>query len=130
MTTEMMNYIRIGFSILSLAFGVWQYMKRRSIEHLISLEAVELHLNVGKALGAIQGAKEEIRKGDNPNVQIGMTEGILQAMRNESAKLFCNLRNTTIDDINELIKNEQLIEKYKDAYYAYSKRKVGWIRKG
>jgi hypothetical protein len=129
MSPENVNYIRIGFSIFSIAFGIWQYLKRRSVEHLISLEAVKLHMNVGIALGATQGALNDVNNSKSPANHIGMAEGMNQSMLFDSAKLFCNLRNTTIDDIDVLIKNGQLPEKFKHIYYSYSKGKIGLLRR-
>ena len=120
------NATKTAITIFSLFFGVIQYLRKREIKHLIAIEAAELHKNVGKSLGAIQAAKTNIQERD---VLIGNAEGLNQAMLAESAKLFCTLRNTTIDDIDGLIEEGQLIEKYKEFYYTFSKRRKGTIRK-
>ncbi len=128
---DILNYLNTDvtkniLTMVSIVFGIVQYVQKRGIKHLISFEAAALHKNVGKALGAIQGAQNN---SNDKNHLIGMAEGLNQALLTESAKLFCNLRDTTIDDIDELIKNGQLPEKYKDFYYSFSKRKIGTIRK-
>ena len=61
---------------------------------MISFDAAALHKNVGKELGAIQGA---LNKGADKDHLIGMAEGINQALLTESAKLFCNLTLLTTE---------------------------------
>jgi hypothetical protein len=129
---NVLNYLNTDITkniltLFSIVFGIVQYVQKRGIKHLISFEAAALHKNVGKALGAIQGAQNNT--GESKEHLIGMAEGINQALLIESAKLFCNLRDTTIDDIDELIKNDQLPEKYREFYYSFSKRKIGAIRR-
>jgi hypothetical protein len=63
-------------------------------------------------LSATQGAKAAITNGASPAFEVGRAEGLAQAVFYESAKSYCNLENTTIDDIDDLIKNGQLVEKY------------------
>jgi len=120
--------IRTYISIASFAFAIWQYLKKRKIESLISLEAVELHKNVAQALGAVQTASRAIGTNTSPVYAIGLVEGYNQAMLHESAKLYCNLKNTTIDDIDSLVANEQLIDQYKHLYYSFSSPRRGFIR--
>ncbi len=121
--------IGIIFSILSLSFAVWQYLQNRRIKKLIALEAVELHINIAKALGATQAAKTEIANGKSPSFEVGRAEGLCQAVLYESAKLYCNLKGTKIDDIDDLIKNGQLEKGYKDIYYSFSDTKRGYFGK-
>lgn len=123
------DYLRIGLSIASLVFGLTQWLMRLRIQHLISIEAVELHKNIGIALGAAQEANRDVVATRNPAYNIGRTEGINNAVLLESAKLYCNLKMTTIDDINRLIESKQLEEQYRLIYYGYSRRKVGAIRR-
>jgi hypothetical protein len=120
--------VRIYVSVLSLAFAIWQYVQNRRIKKLISLEAVELHKNVAVALGAAQSAKATMNAGASPAFEVGREEGLMQAILVESAKLFCNLKNTSINDIDELIANGQLSESYKDIYYSFSNNKRGLTR--
>ena len=121
---ELAPYITIA----SFLFGLWQYWRRRKIEELISHDAVELHLNVGQALGSVQSAKDLIQNNSSAFYEIGMVEGYNQALLHGSAKLYCNLKNTSLSDINDLIKNGQLVEKYRNIYYSYSKAKLGLLR--
>ncbi|MHB9012668.1 MAG: hypothetical protein ACYC49_10665 [Ignavibacteriaceae bacterium] len=123
-----MDELRTYISVFSLAFGIWQYLQNRKIKKLISLEAVELHKNVAVALGATQEAKKAIIAGASPNTEVGRAEGLTQAILFESAKLFCNLRNTSIDDVDDLITNGQLSNGYKDIYYSFSNKRRGLIR--
>jgi hypothetical protein len=115
-------------TIASFLFGVWQYWRRRKLEELISHDAVELHLNVAQALGSVQSAKDLIQNNSSAVYQIGMVEGYNQALLHGSAKLYCNLKNTSLDDIDNLIKNGQLPDKYRNIYSSYSKAKIGLLR--
>ncbi len=120
--------ISIAISLLSLFFGIWQYSKNIKTKKLILNESIELHKNVSVALGATQGAKKAIVNGQSPSNEIGRAEGICQAILHESAKLYCNIGNTKLDDIDDLITNGQLQKIYKDIYYSYSAPKRGFIR--
>ena len=82
------------------------------------------------ALGATQGAKAAITNNTSPAFEVGRTEGLAQAILFESAKLYCNLKNTSIDDIDDLINNGQLLEEYRAIYYSFSNNKRGFIRIG
>ncbi len=121
--------IKIVISILSLVFAIWQYLQKRRTEKLIALEAVELHKNVAVALGATQAAKDSISKGNTGSFEIGRAEGLCQAVLYESAKLYCNLKNTKLDDIDDLISNGQLNSDYKDIYYSFSNKRRGFFGK-
>lgn len=123
------EYIRIFISVLSLVFAVWQYFRNRRIKKLISLEAIELHKNIAKVLGATQSAKIALENGNSPNFEIGRAEGISQAILYESAKLYCNLKDTKIDDIDDLISSSQLQPDYRHIYYSFSDARRGWISK-
>ena len=128
-TTESISAI---ITILSFMFAIWQYVQNRKIKRLIALEAVELHNNVSLALGATQTAKNAINNGQSPNIEVGIAEGLCQAVLNESAKLYCNLANTRVDDIDNLIRDGQLSSNYKQIYYSYSANKRGrfklWLK--
>ena len=125
--TSILELIGILITFFSTVIALWQYIQKRRIKSLIALEAVELHLNVAVALGAIQSAKNDLLKGVSPSLEIGRTEGVCNSILHESAKLYCNLKGTKIDDINDLISAERLPEKYKQIYYSYSTNKRGWI---
>ena len=105
---------RLLIATLSFVFAIWQYLQKRRTKKLIALEAVELHKNIGVALGATQAAKDAVSKGISPSFEIGRAEGICNAVLFESAKLYCNLKNTKLDDIDEMIKSGQLEEGYRD----------------
>lgn len=124
-TTESVSLI---VTVLSLAFAIWQYQQNRRIKKVIALEAVELHNNVSVALSATQAAKTAINNGQSPSIEVGRTEGMCQAVLHKSAKLYCNLANTKVDDIDDLINSGQLNSSYKHIYYSYSDHKRGRIR--
>lgn len=81
------------------------------------------------ALGATQAAKDAINAEQNPSIEVGRAEGLCQAVLHESVKLFCNLANTDVDDIDYLIRNGQLNGEYKALYYSYSDNKRGLLRR-
>jgi len=126
--SDLFDLIKLLITVVSIVFAVWQYLKNRRIKNLIALEAVELHQNVGMALGAIQAAKAALTNALSPSIEIGRTEGLCQTILFESAKLYCNLKNTKIDDIDDLISNGQLKDNYKNIYYSFSNRRRGWFR--
>lgn len=119
--------IGITVSLFSLAFAIWQYFRNRRIKKLISHEAIGLHNNVAVALGAMQAAKKAIAEKKSPGIEVGRAEGLCQAILHESAKLYCNLTNSKIDDIDALISAGQLRDRYIDIYYSYSGRKRGVV---
>lgn len=121
--------IKILISILSLTFAVWQYLQKRRTKKLIALEAVELHKNIAVALGATQAAKLAVANNQSPSFEIGRAEGMCQAILYESAKLYCNLSDTKLDDIDDLISSGQLDSNYKHIYYSFSERRRGFISK-
>lgn len=126
---DIANYIKIGITIISLLFAFWQYSQKRKIKKLIALEAVELHKNIAVVLGATQAARKAIDSGISPVSEIGRAEGLSQAILLESAKLYCNLKNTRISDIDDMVSRDQLNDQYKQIYYSFSLPNVGWIRK-
>jgi hypothetical protein len=117
--------LRIIIPILSLSFAVWQYFQKRRFKKLIALEAVELHKNIAHALGATDAAVIAISNGGNGTVEIGRAQGICQSILYESAKLYCNLKNTKLDDVDDLIENGQLGENYRNIYYSFSDNRRG-----
>lgn len=123
------DFIRIIIAVLSFIFAIWQYLQKRNIKRLIALEAIELHNNIALALGFNQEASRKIleSKTNEANIAIGKTEGVCQAILHESAKLYCNLKNSKIDDIDFMIENNQLNEQYKNIYYSYSDKKRSWL---
>lgn len=124
LTTES---ISIAVSTLSLAFALWQYSKNINIKKLIVSEVVELHNNVSVALGATQAAKTANLNGQSPDVEIGRAEGLCQAILHGSAKLYCNIEKTKLDDIDDLISSGQLKAMYKEIYYSYAMPKRGFM---
>ena len=115
-------------TVLSLVFAIWQYGQNRVLKKIIAIEAVELHNNLAVALGATQAAKTAINSGLSPIIEVGRAEGLCQALLHESAKLYCNLANTKVDDIDDLIDSGQLNNQYRQLYYSYSDHKRGRLR--
>jgi hypothetical protein len=122
-----LDTLKLLVAFLSLVFGIWQFLQKRGIKKLIAFEAIELHKNVAFALGATQAAKGAMINGQSPSNEIGRAEGLCQAILFESAKLYCNLKNTKTDDIDDLIANGQLAESYRHIYTSFSDKPRGWF---
>ena len=129
MNEEWYTYLRIGTVVISIFFAIWQYWQRRRIEKLIALKAIELHKTISIALGAAQQAIAAGANNVQANVQIGRVEGLTNAALVESADLFCNLKKTTLDEIEEMVANQQIAAHYQDIFNAFSSRRIGFIRK-
>jgi hypothetical protein len=104
-------------TVVSLVIGIYQFYKIKTIEQLRINDALLLHKLSGRALGAIQGNNtntEMLEKfSENGNTikiiyDIGLSEGYCQSLFVETAKIFCNLKNVTVQDINNMIENGQL----------------------
>jgi hypothetical protein len=120
-TSEITNIASLFISAFSLLFGFIQNKSKRDLKRLFANDAIEIHENVFRGLGAIQAAKNNLSNTNELMREMGRTEGYLQALLTGTAKIFCNLRKTSIDEIMEMIRNGQLIEGYKDTYLQYSK---------
>jgi len=129
MNEEWYTYLRIGTVVISIFFAIWQYWQRRRIEKLIALKAIELHKTISIALGAAQQAIAAGANNVQANVQIGRVEGLTNAALVESVDLFCNLKKTTLDEIEEMVANQQIAAHYQDIFNAFSSRRIGFIRK-
>lgn len=129
MNPILLDYLRTTISIIAFAFAIWQYWQRRKIKRIISLEAMELHKNAAVALGATEDAIKAINTKNSPEIEIGRSRGLLQAVLVESVKLFCNLRNTTLDDIDEMIHDKQVLEQYGDIFRGFSNHRRGFFRR-
>jgi formate hydrogenlyase subunit 3/multisubunit Na+/H+ antiporter MnhD subunit len=121
--------LRLIVAVASLAFALWQYLQKRRMKKLIAFEAVELHKNVAVALGATDAAITAIANGNSGIGEVGRAQGLCQAILFESAKLFCNLKDTKLDDIDDLISNNQLAENYRHIYYSFSNPRRGYLSK-
>lgn len=128
-TSDSINVIGILLSLLSLIFGFFQYWRKKEIQRLVANDAIEIHEIAAMGLGAIQYAKGKIQGNQIPLVEIGITEGYLQSLATGTAKMYCNIQKTTIEDINEMVKNKQLKENFLSAFLQYSvNQKRGYLR--
>jgi hypothetical protein len=116
----------------SAALGIYQFCKSKRIEQLRIDDALLLHKISGQALGAIQGNNdsnkmlEKFPETENTKkiiYDIGLSEGYCQSLFIATAKIFCNLRRMTIQDINNMIENKQLNGYYKDLYLSFVENK-------
>lgn len=123
---ELVKYV---IPILTTAYGIWQTKRKNQIKRLMSNEAVGLHKNIAFVLGAVQAARNDARAYTNPLYEIGRSEGLANAILLDSAKLYCNISEATIDDIEALIANGQLSKDYRHIYLAYSKPRKGWFNR-
>lgn len=113
------------FSTVSFVFGFVQFLRKKQLKDLIALEAVELHNNIAYALGATDTALTAMSNGASAGDCVGRAQGICQAVLNESAKLYCILKDTRQDDIDEMVASGQLKAQYKDIYYTFSRSRRG-----
>lgn len=128
MENHLLDY-KLIIAILSLVFGIWHYWQKRKVKDMLAFEAIELNKNIGQALSSIQKAKEDIQKNQLPSIEVGLAEGYTQAMLLGTAKLYCSMKNTTIEDIDKMIIYNQLSPDNKNIYYSFSKPNKGIIRK-
>lgn len=128
METHIFDY-KLFIAILSLVFGIWHYWQKRKIKAMLALEAIELNKNIGQALSSIQKAKEDIQKNQMPSIEVGLAEGYTQAMLLGTAKLYCSMKNTTIEDIDKMIIHNQLSGEHKNIYYSFSNPNKGILKK-
>lgn len=129
MTDEHFSYLRIAAVFISLFYGLWQNFQKRKLENFISNKAIGLSKTIAIALGASQAAKNSIANVPVVSNEIGRCEGLINIALIESADLYCSLKKTTIDDIEELAKNNDTINIYTDIFKMFSDRKIGLIRK-
>lgn len=116
-------------SIVSLVFAIFQLYRNKTLKRVVANDAMEIHHNVAKALGAIQQAKELDAKNQSATIEIGRAEGYSQALLYGTAKMYCFLQNLTIEQIDEMVSDQQLESTYQTIYYSYSRNeKRGLIR--
>jgi len=125
---EIISIIGFVTTVISIAFGIFQCRKNANIKQIRISEALLLHKLSGQALGAIQGnnsnnvlknisGEDKIMK---VVYDIGLSEGYCQSLFIETAKIFCSLKNISVNDVNDMIYNEQLDGNYKKIYVSFS----------
>jgi hypothetical protein len=119
-------------TVVSGIFGIYQYRKNASIKRLRIFDALLLHKLSAQALGAVQGnnnCSKMLEKVSGSEFEkkviydIGLSEGYCQSLFIETAKIFCNLQNISIKEINMMINNGQLDKQYKYIYISFAKDK-------
>lgn len=129
----LLTIIGTTITIISAIFGIYQYCKNIKIKQLRISDALLLHKLSGQALGAIQGNNNYNKmlenfsgNGNEKKViyDIGLSEGYCQSLFIETAKIFCNLKNISIWEIDSMIKNGQLDENYKNIYKSFARNKI------
>jgi hypothetical protein len=127
--TTILTILGTTITVISLLFGIYQYCKNITIKQLRISDALLLHKLSGQALGAVQGNNNDSKMlekfSENGNLKkiiydIGLSEGYCQSLFIETAKIFCNLKNISIQEIDNMIKNEQLDEKYRNIYKSFA----------
>lgn len=129
---DIVTLISLIVGAISLALAIYQSWKVSKINRLRISEALLLHKLSGLALGAIQGnnnSTQMLQKAPaSSNAEkiiydIGLSEGYCQSLYVETAKTFCNLKNITTQEIDEMMKNGQLEETHKHVYMAFANKK-------
>jgi len=127
--TTILTILGIIITVISLSFGIYQHRKIININQLRISDALLLHKLSGQALGAVQGNNNDSKMlekfSENGNIKkiiydIGLIEGYCQALFIETAKIFCNLKNISIQEIDNMIKNEQLDKEHKNIYKSFA----------
>lgn len=118
--SDSLRVISILVAVISFVYGIIQNRRRKALERRVANDAIEIHDNVAKGLGAIQAAKLQSTNGQDPSFEMGRTEGYLQALVTGTAKTFCNIRKTSIEDIDEMINSNQLMPNFRSAYIQFS----------
>ena len=129
MSDEQFMYLRMGIILLSIGYGIWQHVQRRKMEKFIAHKAMELNRTISIGLGAAQSAITSITAGTSPAVDIGRAEGLFNAALVESADLYCNLKKTTLDEIEEMVANKQIIDHHQPIFNTFSNRRIGFLRR-
>lgn len=129
MSDDLMSIVRIVTVFISVFYGLWQHLQKRKLENFISNKAIGLSKTIAIALGASQGAKGLLHNPTQAAIEIGRTEGLLNSALIESADLYCSLKKTTIDDIEELALNNKTINDYTEIFKMFSDRRIGLLRK-
>ena len=123
------NVIASFITFLSFIFGILQSFRIRKLNKIIGDEASELHKNIAINLGACQAAKGNVTNAQLVASEVGKAEGLAQAMLHESAKLVCNLKNTSHKDIDSMIAKGELYPQYKEIYYSFSNERDDFWKK-
>jgi len=127
---NILTIISIVITIISLAFAIYYYKKNIKIEQIRIYDALLLHKLSAQALGAIQGNNQYTKLLENISGEgsikkiiydIGLNEGYCQSLFIETAKIFCNLNNISILQIDNMINNEQLPKEYRNIYVSFAK---------
>jgi len=129
MNDELFIYIRAGIIVLSIGFALWQNFQRRKIEKFVARQALELNRTISIGLGAAQDAIRDLNSGQPPNDHVGRAEGLLNGALIQSIDLYCNLQNPTLDEIEEMVTNDQILPDYKPIFNVFSNSRRGFIRK-
>jgi len=127
---DILTIISIILAVISTAIAIYQYHKNAKIEQLRIFDALLLHKLSAQALGAIQGNNHYTKMLENISgkgsikkfiYDIGLNEGYCQSLFVETAKIFCNLKNVSIQDIDNMINNEQIPKEYRYIYVSFAK---------
>ena len=126
------------FTILSFSFAIYQSCKIIKIKRLRIYDALLLHKLSGQALGAIQGINSENKmlkrlsekKSSKEKIiyDIGQTEGYCQSILIETAKIYCSLKDITIQEVNSMIEKGILCGN-KEIYLPFAKNKNKCLKK-
>jgi hypothetical protein len=126
----LLTIIGTVITVISAALAFCQYRKNVKIEQLRIFEALLLHKLSAQALGAIQGNNHYNKMLENISGEgtikkiiydIGLNEGYCQSIFIETAKMFCSLKNVSIQEIDNMISNEHLSKEYRNVYVSFAK---------
>lgn len=128
MDVETVLFLKMLAGLVTAFYGLWQHFEKRKLENFISNKAIAISSIIGIGLGAVQEAKRQTNP-QNIMTEIGRAEGLLNAALIDSADIYCNLKKTTILDIEEFSQSNDTIKGYKDIFLKFSAREEGLIRR-
>jgi len=117
-------------AIISTAIAIVQSRKNRKVKKMRIDDAMTLHNLSAQTLGAIQGNNDcnntlkRFSVDENAKkviYDIGASEGYCQSILIETAKIVCNLKDVTIQEIDDLIKAGILKEGFRHIYTSFAK---------
>jgi len=94
-----------GITVISVIWGVFQYINKRKLERSIAHKVIALYSNIDISLGAVQLVRGKITNDVNSAMyETGRCEGLTNAALIHCADIYCNLMGTSVEDIDEMCK--------------------------
>lgn len=116
-------------TLLSIIYNIWQYRQKRALEKNIGHKVRALFSHIDIILFSTQSAIKFYRGKGDPSVDMGGAErGTVTALVH-CADIYCNLMKTSIDDIEEMVKNGMIRDEIAYMFKSTSVMKSGLLSK-